>query len=314
MFIAIPVGMNYRAERLPMVTFSLIGLNTLVWLVSTICRLSTDGDSELWVYHHLWLTPANCTWYAPFTSMFVHAGFLHLLGNMLYLFLFGSCVEDMIGRLRFTIFYLVGGLIAEIVFIAMTPEHFASAIPFGGASGAISTCLGMYLLLRASADIEFKYFLWLYVYIRAGEFEIPAWLAITFWFGEDLLFAILGMFSKHSGGGVAFGAHVGGFLGGLAMIGIYHWMTRRQAEESAPAGRLIDPAAVLAPRAPLARGPATGEVPTIFLHDGQQQTGPFTLTAVQAMLLHGEISRDASYWSEGMTDWQSVVDLAAQPM
>jgi hypothetical protein len=77
---------------------------------------------------------------------------------------------------------------------------------------------------------------------------------------------------------------------------------------------LIDPAAVRAAREPVVRGSAIGEVPTIFLHDGQQQTGPFTLTAVQAMLQRGEISRDASYWSEGLTEWQSVVDLAAQPM
>jgi membrane associated rhomboid family serine protease len=314
MFVAIPVAMNYRTERLPLVTFSLIGLNTLIWVVSTICLVSTGGDSELWIHDHLWLVPASCSWYAPLTSMFVHAGFMHLLGNMLYLFLFGSCVEDMIGRRRFTVFYLAGGLIAEIVYIAMTPGHFASTIPMGGASGAISTCLGMYLLLRAAADIEFKYFLWLFVYVRAGEFEIPAWVAITFWFGEDVLFAVLGLRSGNSREGVAFGAHVGGFLGGLVMIWIYHWLARPRAEVSGTEDRLIDPAAVRAAREPVARGSAIGEVPTIFLHDGQQQTGPFTLTAVQAMLQRGEISRDASYWSEGLTEWQSVVDLAAQPM
>ena len=247
--------------------------------------------------------------------MFVHEGFFHLFGNMIFLFLFGSCVEDMIGRLRFTIFYLVGGLIAEFAYIAMSPAHFSSPVPMGGASGAISACMGMYLLLRADADVEFKYFLWLYVYVRAGEFEIPAWVAITFWFAKDLLFAVVGMFSEKLGGGVAFGAHVGGLLGGLALVAAYQWLERLREEKSAPSGLIIDPTAVLAPaRTPAAPLPATSETPTIYLHDGQRQTGPFTLTAVQAMLQRGEISRDASYWSEGMTDWQWVVDLAGQPI
>jgi len=87
-----------------MVTFSLMGANTLVWFISTICWLSTQGESQLWIFKHLWLIPSACTWYAPFTSMFVHEGFFHLFGNMIFLFLFGSCVEDMLGRLRFSIF------------------------------------------------------------------------------------------------------------------------------------------------------------------------------------------------------------------
>lgn len=317
MFIAIPVGMNYRTERLPLVTFSLMGINTLVWLVSTICLVSTEGESQLWIFKHLWLVPSACTWYAPFTSMFVHEGFLHLFGNMIFLFLFGSCVEDMIGRLRFAVFYLVGGLVADVMLIAMTPGHFHSMIPSGGASGAISACMGMYLLLRADAEIEFKYFFWLYVYVRAGEFAIPAWVAILFWFGKDLFFGALNLLLGNSGGGVGFGAHVGGFLGGLALVAAYRWLGRPREEDPAPARPrlLIDPAAVLAPaRVTAASVPVTSETPTIFLHDGQRQTGPFTLTAVQAMLQRGEISREASYWSEGMTGWESVVDLAGQPI
>jgi membrane associated rhomboid family serine protease len=176
MFIAIPVGMNYRTERLPLVTLSLIGVNTLVWLVSTICFFSTDGESEAWILKHLWLVPAQSYPWMYLTSMFVHAGIFHLAGNMLFLFLFGSCVEDIIGRWRFAGFYLAGGLIAEIAYIAMSPQHFRSEIPMGGASGAISTCMGMYLLLRADVNIEFKYFFWFFlIYLRAGEFEIPAW-------------------------------------------------------------------------------------------------------------------------------------------
>ncbi len=316
MFIAIPVGMNYRTERLPLVTFSLIGLNTLVWLVSTICFFSTDGESEVWVRHHLWLIPSACTWNAWLTYMFVHSGFLHLFGNMIFLFLFGSCVENIIGRLRFAIFYLVGGLVAEFVFIAMSPAHFNSTVPMGGASGAISACMGMYLLLRADAEIEFKYFLWLFfVYMRAGEFEIPAWVAITFWFLKDLLWAVLGMVSKHAGGGVAFGAHVGGFLAGLALVAVYRWLARPREEAAAPPDLIIDPAAVMATSGVQpALAAATSETPTIFLHYLARQTGPFTLSQVQAKLHSGDIGREAFYWSEGMSKWESVVDLAGEPI
>jgi hypothetical protein len=186
----------------------------------------------------------------------------------------------------------------------------------GGASGAISACMGMYLLLRAGADIEFKYFAWFFfIYVRAGEFEIPAWMAISFWFLNDLLWAVLGMVNKHSGGGVAFGAHVGGFLGGLALVAIYKWLVRPREEEAAPPDLIIDPVAMIAEaKARNPAGPATSETPTFFLHDGTGQTGPFTLTQVQAKLSHGEISRDALYWSDGMEDWQSVVELSGQPI
>jgi membrane associated rhomboid family serine protease len=316
MFIAIPVGMNYQTERLPLVTFSLIGLNTLIWFVTTICFFSTDGTSDAWVADHLWLVPAALTWHACLTSMFVHAGIFHLLGNMIFLFLFGSCVEDIIGRWTFAAFYLVGGLIAEIFYIAMSPEHFQSTIPMGGASGAISACMGMYLLLRAGAEIEFKYLFWFFlIYMRAGSFEIPAWVAITFWFAKDLLMASLNLLAHTHGlgGGVAFGAHVGGLLGGLGLVAAWQRIRKPPEPEPIEPRVLIDTSRLVAAaraRTPLA---TASETPTIFLHDGQQQTGPFTLTAVQTMLREGQIGRDASYWSEGMADWQSIVDLAGQP-
>lgn len=317
MFIAIPVGMNYRTERLPLVTLSLIGVNTLVYLVSLIAFFAKGDDSELWILQYLWLIPAQSFFWTYLTSMFVHAGILHLLGNMIFLFLFGACVEDLIGRARFLIFYLLGGLAAELVYIAMTPEHFASEIPMGGASGAISACMGMYLLLRANADIEFKYFFW-FIVIKAGEFEIPAWMAITFWFGKDLLWAVLGMMSEHRGGGVAFGAHIGGFLGGLALIAIYKWFIRLREmndPETVQPHHIIDPTKIISIASPsIIMSSATSETPTIFLFDGMAQTGPFTLTQVQTKLQHGEISRDMQYWSEGMTAWESVVDLAGSPL
>lgn len=315
MFFIIPVGMNYRTERLPVVTFSLMGLNTLVWLVSLISFFYTDGDSSDWIFKHLWLIPANFTWYSCFTSLFVHAGIFHLLGNMIYLFLFGACVEDIIGRWRFLIFYLVSGLLAGFVFIAMTPEHFASTIPMGGASGAISGAMGMYLLLRANVDIELRYFIWLIV-IRTGEFEIPAWVAIVIYFGINLLWAIVDMFSQHTGGGTAFADHVGGFLTGLALVAAWKWLGKKreaEAEEETPR-LIIDPAKILAVTAQVPTRATVSETPTIYLHDGARQIGPFTLSQVQAMLHSGEFGRDGHYWSEGMTDWQSVVELSDEPL
>jgi membrane associated rhomboid family serine protease len=305
--------MNYRTERLPLVTLSFIGLNTLAYLVSLVCFFRTDGESNVWIFEHLWLIPSACTWYACLTSMFVHAGIFHLLGNMIFLFLFGSCVEDLIGRLRFAIFYLLGGLLAEMVYIAMVPDHFNSIHPLGGASGAISACMGMYLLLRADADIEFKYFLWLFIYVRAGEFEIPAWMAITFWFAKDLFWAVLGMMSKHAGGGVAFGAHVGGLLGGLALAATYKWLSRRREPVADGDNRIIKPEQIQITVPPRAMASAT-ETPTIYLHDGTQQTGPFTLSQVQAMLQCGSISRETEYWSEGLNDWQGVAELSSRPL
>ncbi len=182
----------------------------------------------------------------------------------------------------------------------------------GGASGAISACMGMYLLLRAGADIEFKYFFWFF-FIKAGEFVIPAWVAISFWFLKDLLWAVLGMINSRHGGGVAFGAHVGGFLGGLALVAIYKWLVRPREVVDESDHRIIKPERirVALPSRPEVSAP---ETPTIFLHDRGEQTGPFTLTQVQAKLHSGEINHDARYWSDGMDDWQDVVELSDQPI
>ncbi|HVU08647.1 MAG TPA: rhomboid family intramembrane serine protease [Verrucomicrobiae bacterium] len=311
MFIILPVGMNYRTERLPIVTFSLIGVNTLVYLVSLFYFFGTQGDSDKWIFEHLWLIPAQSYLWTYLTSMFVHSGFFHLFGNMIFLFLFGCCVEDLIGRWRFLLFYLIGGLVAEFVYIAMSPEHFASTIPMGGASGAISSCMGMYLLLRAGADIEFKYFIW-FIVVKAGEFDLPAWVAISFWFLKDLIGAVLAMTEHHShGGGVAFGAHVGGFLAGLGMIGICKMLERNQApKDSEEIAAVADVMKMYPRRAEI----VTSETPTIYLFEAGVQSGPFALSQIQSMLSLGSISKDALYWSEGMTEWQSVLDLAGGPV
>ncbi len=327
MFIVLPVGMNYQTQRLPVVTFSLIGINTFIWLVTTIFFFSTKGESDLWIMQHFWLIPSQSVLLTYLTSMFVHAGFFHLVGNMIFLFLFGCCVEDMLGRVRFIVFYLMGGLLAELAYIAFSPMHFASNIPMGGASGAISACMGMYLLLRAGENIEFKYFFW-FGYISAGEFEVPAWVAITFWFLKDLFWMVIDMNSNHHGGGVAFGAHVGGLLGGLGLVAIYRWIGTRYepAEEieeiivaptpkPAPVAvrRVMRLSSVVTETPVVIETPTITETPTIYLHDGVQQTGPFTLTHIQSLLHRNEISPETKYWCEGLDGWQNVTELSDQP-
>jgi membrane associated rhomboid family serine protease len=244
--------------------------------------------------------------------MFVHAGIFHLLGNMIFLFLFGCCVEDIIGHWRFLVYYLAGGLAAELAYIALIPSNFASAIPMGGASGAISACMGMYLLLRANADIEFKYFYFFLIFggVGSGDFSVPAWVAISLWFLKDLFWTVLGFIYQHVGGGVAFGAHVGGFLAGLGLIGVYKIIERSRSKTSTL--EIVNPGPIRV-AVPVRREISPAEIPTIYLHDGGVQSGPFTMFQIDQMLALGSISQDALYWSEGMTDWASVLELSGRP-
>ena len=302
--------MNYRTERLPVVTFSLIALNTLVYLVSLFFYFQTDGKSDIWIYQHLWLAPATSAWYAYVTSMFVHEGFFHLFGNMIYLFLFGCCVEDLVGRGRYLAFYLVGGLLAELFFIATLPMHFASHVHLGGASGAISAAMGMYLCLRAKTDITFIYCYFFFRTADYGEWDIPAWMVIGFWFLEDLFWMVIGMlFPQYHGGGTAFGAHVGGLMAGMALITLFRLRTRKAAEGEAST-EVLSLEEIRAAAAVNRPPPTEGEIPTIFLYVDGVQSGPFTLTQIQLRLAQKDLSPEARYWSEGMSQWESVQDLA----
>src|SRR5882724_4302095 len=185
MFILLPVGVDYRARRYPVVTFTLMGICVLVYLVTLGFKWSGDADTvDEWVYEYLWLTPGESHWWTYLTYQFVHGGFFHLAGNMVYLYLFGACVEDLIGRVRFTVFYLLCGVAAAFAHVLVTPDHFASELPMGGASGAISGCIGGFLLLLAGTRIEFKWVVFFFFRLWSGEFMLPAWLVISFWFLE----------------------------------------------------------------------------------------------------------------------------------
>ena len=156
----------------------------------------------------LQLLPAPAT---LVSSMFLHGGWMHLLGNMLYLWIFGNNVEDAMGHLRFLIFYVVSGVAAALAHIALNSN---SEVPTIGASGAISGVLGAYLLLHPHARVL--------VLIPLGFFtrliRLPAMYVLGFWFVFQLLNAAL-VGSK--GTGVAWGAHIGGFLAGMVLVGFF---------------------------------------------------------------------------------------------
>jgi rhomboid family protein len=216
----IPLRDNLPTRRAPVVTLLLIGINAyaflrVFWLGSYI------GQRYLLYYG---LIPCSLTGscqvtgraFSPevtlLTSMFVHAGFFHFAGNMLYLWIFGNNVEDAMGRVRFLLFYLLCGCGAAYAQILMGP---ASRIPMVGASGAVSGVLGAYLLLfphaRVLTLIPLGFLPWFV--------EFRAVFVLGFWIVVQLLNGFLTF--AYEGGGVAWFAHIGGFVVGCVLIGLF---------------------------------------------------------------------------------------------
>jgi membrane associated rhomboid family serine protease len=162
-----------------------------------------------------------------FTSMFMHGGWLHIIFNMLFLWIFGNNIEDSMGRLRFAIFYLLGGLAAVLAQIAVDPD---STIPTVGASGAIAAVLGGYMLLYPRAQVLTVIFLFFFFTFV----EIPALILLGIWFVLQFLPAVgqLATPELSGQGGVAYFAHVGGFVFGLALIHLF--AKRRSAQYGQP--------------------------------------------------------------------------------
>ncbi|MBI4496148.1 MAG: rhomboid family intramembrane serine protease [Deltaproteobacteria bacterium] len=150
-----------------------------------------------------------------FSSMFLHGGFLHLLGNMLYLWIFGNNIEDRLGHFRFLLFYLLCGLLAAILQISTDPD---STVPMIGASGAIAGILGGYLLLFPRAQVVTLVFIFIFIRIL----RLPALLILGFWFLVQVMSLGGGLTSN-----VAFFAHIGGFVSGLILIKPFQPASRR---------------------------------------------------------------------------------------
>jgi membrane associated rhomboid family serine protease len=165
------------------------------------------------------------TWVTPFTAMFTHAGLLHLGGNMLFLWIFGNNVEDSMGPVRFLAFYLLAGLAATGLQLAFGPN---SATPNLGASGAIAGVLGGYLVMYPRAKVvTLVFIIFLFTIL-----ELPAMLFLGIWFVEQLFFGALTTANTVAGGGVAYWAHVGGFVAGLLLVRVF--ATRRSTAADGP--------------------------------------------------------------------------------
>ncbi|MEX2183933.1 MAG: rhomboid family intramembrane serine protease [Chloroflexota bacterium] len=160
------------------------------------------------------------------SSQFLHGGWLHLLGNMLYLWIFGNNIEDRLGRLLFIVFYLAGGIAAALAQIAIDPT---SDVPMIGASGAIAAILGAYLVLYPRARITSLVFLGFFYQL----IDVPALLVLAFWFVLQLIDGLASLGVSSSGGGVAFFAHIGGFVFGAAVA-----LVLRSSGRAGPARRL----------------------------------------------------------------------------
>lgn len=215
----IPLKDRNPTRGIPFVTIALIAVNIVVFLY----EISLGEGLELFFQHFgavprsvvSSLTPGRFLPGAVFpllTSMFVHGGWLHLIGNMLYLWVFGDNVEEKLGRFRFLLFYVVCGLAASSLHVIVDP---LSAIPMVGASGAISGVLGAYMVMFPRARVVTL--IPIFVFLQVAE--LPALVVLGFWFVMQFFNGVLSLGYAAGGmGGVAWWAHIGGFICGLALV------------------------------------------------------------------------------------------------
>jgi len=227
-----PYHDDNQTLRTAVVTLLLIALNVLAWILiegagsplavaQAVCdlglipgaltgRLRPGMRFPLGDGLECIIDPGSQVWHV-ITSMFLHGSWMHLLGNVWFLWLFGNNVEDAMGRVRFTAFYLISGVAAALAQVAVNP---ASGIPMVGASGAISGVMGGYLVLYPHVR----------VFCLVPPFFItialPAWTMLLYWLGLQFLGGLAGL-TAEEGGGVAFWAHAGGFVAGLVLVKLF---------------------------------------------------------------------------------------------
>jgi membrane associated rhomboid family serine protease len=204
-----PIGDDDSAQRtVPVVTYALIALNVLVFFLEL-----NGGDPfiERWsvVPRRLTQNPGG-DFITIFTSMFMHGGWLHLAGNMLYLWIFGDNVEDRFGHAKFTLFYLLCGIGATIAQVAISA---GSNVPNLGASGAIAGVLGAYLVLFPRGSVK--------VLMGRGVVPMPALVVIGMWIVLQFINGVGSITQSAETGGVAYMAHIGGFVAGLILTFLF---------------------------------------------------------------------------------------------
>jgi len=225
----IPLRDDNPTRIVPYITWAIIGINIIVYLLQATggmyeTRTGLGGPMAGWT-----MVPAELTsgrdydingptlhpiWLTIFTSMFMHGGLLHLGGNMLYLAIFGNNVEDALGRVKFVLFYLLCGVAAAATQVIAMPN---SVVPTLGASGAIAGVLGGYILLYPQARVTTLVFLG----ILFTQIQVPAWILLGIWivtqFFSQWTQALRNMPGREAGG-VAYFAHIGGFVAGMLLI------------------------------------------------------------------------------------------------
>ena len=216
-----PIRDHNPSGTFPYVTVSLITINSLVFLY----EVSLGRRLETFLFHY-GMVPYLVTYFSRipeidfpdvaktfFTSMFLHGGWLHIIGNMWYLWIFGDNIEDRLGHLRFIFFYLACGLAAGLIQYITSPN---ARVPTVGASGAIAGVLGAYFLCFPRARIDLLLFFFFFVDIV----PVPAFLVLFFWFVMQFFNGVLSLGAGVMAGGVAWWAHIAGFVGGLLLIRI----------------------------------------------------------------------------------------------
>jgi rhomboid family protein len=217
----IPLRDIIPSRTTPVVTISLITLNVLVFAYELSLGRAVDAFT---MYYGL--VPAAFSWTAVFTSMFLHGGFMHVAGNMLYLWIFGDNVEDRMGHGRFLVFYLLCGVAAALAQTITVPN---SMVPMVGASGAIAGVMGAYFVLYPRSRIVTLVTLFIFFQV----IEVPAIFFLGIWFVMQFLSGVGSIVSSIGGtpaGGIAFWAHVAGFVAGLTGVVVFRRPERQRVE------------------------------------------------------------------------------------
>ena len=213
----IPLKDDNPTVSTPFVTISLIVLNIVIFFYEISLGpqfesfLNTYGAKPMYILNMAAPPGLPSPYLTIFSSMFLHGGFFLVACNMLYLWIFGNNIEDSMGHSRFIVFYLISGIVAVYIFAFMNP---GSTIPMVGASGAVSGVLGAYLVLFPRAKVLTLVPFGFYMQV----IRVPAVFVLGFWIVLQIL---NGMVSKGSGGGVAWFAHIGGFLAGVVLVGLF---------------------------------------------------------------------------------------------
>lgn len=225
----IPIRDDQPRFSTPYVTYFLIGLNLVIFLFEA----SLSPQSFKALLFQLGMIPANLTaslsggshggltaaFLPALTSMFLHGSWMHVIGNMWFLWIFGDNIEDYLGHFKYLLFYLLSGLAAALAQVVLNPH---SRVPTVGASGAIAGVLGAFFLLYPRA----KVLIWFPIFFL---FYLPAWVTLGYWFAMQFVSGTVTSIANYSdsSGGVAFWAHVGGFLAGIILIKIFPERPRR---------------------------------------------------------------------------------------